>query len=170
LSIYENHAKRVLYGDADFEYLDNGDYFLRADYQKFKLFQISLIWRMAISRLDEFSEVSINVRDINRLREMIVSESPGLSYEYACTLIRPHYPKINLKQAVGCFPSGYINGIEVAQLNCGGFVWIFWITRKKYINETVLNEMGQLPIHNDSGILGKRYLEILAQAINSKGY
>ncbi len=61
------------------------------DYQRFRMFLLSVLWRAALSKDKFFSEVTLGSHHENKLREMILTDIPGEPYEYPCvlTLIRP---------------------------------------------------------------------------------
>lgn len=58
------------------------------DYKKIKLFLLSILWRMSISSLPQFADVSlVNNEDI--IRKIIFEEQPGRSNEYPIAAIIP---------------------------------------------------------------------------------
>lgn len=58
------------------------------DYKKVKLFLLSVLWRMSISSLPQFADVSLaNNEDV--IRKMILEEKPGKSCEYPIAAIIP---------------------------------------------------------------------------------
>jgi hypothetical protein len=93
------------------------------DYQKLKLFFISLLWRAAVSSHPFFSKVSIGeFEDIAKWH--IVSRAPGNSSDFSITLARfenplakpildPHTEKFSDVNYVRFYLSGYIAYIKV---------------------------------------------------------
>ncbi len=72
------------------------------DYNKIKLFLLSILWRMSISSLPQFANVSLaNNEDV--IRRMILEEKPGKNHEYPIAAL---IPLINGKMQEGwmCFP------------------------------------------------------------------
>ena len=55
------------------------------DYAPLKLFLLSLLWRMGISRLHFFREVELGPHE-TRIRKMLLNDDPGEPGEYACQL------------------------------------------------------------------------------------
>ena len=55
------------------------------DYPALKLFLLSLLWRMGVSRLHFFREVELGPHE-SRLREMLLKNDPGEPDEYACQM------------------------------------------------------------------------------------
>ncbi len=52
------------------------------DYTKTKLFQLSLLWRMAISSLPIYSAVDLGKHE--EIRKMLLAEDPGEPWRYGC--------------------------------------------------------------------------------------
>lgn len=55
------------------------------DYAKMKLFLLSLLWRMGISKLLFFSGITLGFQE-KRIRKMLLSNDPGTAEHYACQL------------------------------------------------------------------------------------
>jgi hypothetical protein len=55
------------------------------DYTKMKLFLLSILWRMGVSKLHFFSGVTLGFHE-KRIRRMLLSNDPGKAEEYACQL------------------------------------------------------------------------------------
>lgn len=60
--------------------------FHNLDYKTFKLFQLSLLWRMSVSRLDFFGAVSLGPHE-ERIRLALLAEDPLQPYEYSCWMV-----------------------------------------------------------------------------------
>jgi hypothetical protein len=54
------------------------------DYPTFELFLLSILWRAGISSHNMFKNVNLGTKHENKLREMLLSENPGIYYEYGC--------------------------------------------------------------------------------------
>lgn len=58
------------------------------DYKKIKLFLLSILWRMSISSLPQFANVSLaNNEDV--IRKIVFEENPGRSHEYPIAALIP---------------------------------------------------------------------------------
>jgi hypothetical protein len=57
------------------------------DYDKFKLFQLSILWRMSVSQIQMFNNVNIGTDIEEKLRIMLLSSNPGESYEFGCIIL-----------------------------------------------------------------------------------
>lgn len=55
------------------------------DYVKMKLFLLSLLWRMGVSRLHFFEEITLGHHE-KRIRKMLLDGDPGKAEVYACQL------------------------------------------------------------------------------------
>jgi len=88
LSKYENYAKKVFYGGIEIEFKNYNNWIMLkgVDYSKFKLFQLSILWRASVSSLEIFKKVKLGIHEEN-LRKMILSENPGEPHEYGCAII-----------------------------------------------------------------------------------
>jgi hypothetical protein len=91
ISRYEGHAKQVLFGESAVT-TDPGHGFgkiFQVDYAHFKLFVLSLIWRMDESNLDYFSSVDLGPHS-EIIRSAILAENPLPEdrYPFAITAVQ----------------------------------------------------------------------------------
>ncbi|MBL0128799.1 MAG: hypothetical protein IPP83_15385 [Flavobacteriales bacterium] len=86
-SLWEKYVKELLFDRAPAG-IDCGDRmeYPGVDYAKFKLFQMSLIWRMGATSLERFSNVNMGGAHLECLRDMLDRSDPGEPYEYGCWL------------------------------------------------------------------------------------
>jgi hypothetical protein len=56
------------------------------DYQRFKLFQLSILWRASVSSLEFFRLVSLGSREAT-LRQMLLQNDPGAPEQFGCVVI-----------------------------------------------------------------------------------
>lgn len=89
---YERYVRQLLYGkpeEGDIglrkERFEDGIILSGIDYTPFKLFQLSLIWRMHESSLDMFKVVALGDH-AERIRRMLDEKRPGNPHEYGCFL------------------------------------------------------------------------------------
>jgi hypothetical protein len=54
------------------------------DYQKLKLFLLSILWRAGVAAHNFYEHVKLGHIHEKRLRQMLISEAPGSAEEYAC--------------------------------------------------------------------------------------
>jgi hypothetical protein len=111
---YEDYAAKVIFGGTPIAAIDHADGILvrGIDYPRFKLFQLSLIWRAGMSNLPEIP-TRLFGRHPERLRQMLLQGNPGRQYEYGCVLSflpetfdimrRTIYPpELLKKRIIGC--------------------------------------------------------------------
>ena len=55
------------------------------DYSTFKLFLLSIIWRVSISRHSYFQKVNLGPHE-EKIRQMLLSINPGKHYDYPCII------------------------------------------------------------------------------------
>lgn len=60
--------------------------FHNLDYRQFKLFQLSLLWRMGVSTLPFFKDVALGPHE-ERLRVALLAEDPLQPQQYPCSLV-----------------------------------------------------------------------------------
>ena len=151
LSPLEDYVKRVFYGGVEVEIKHEryGEALRNIDYQKFKLFQLSLLWRSSISSKKFFSEVKLGPHE-NRIREMLITKNPGEVHEYGCImmclLIDGNRP---LDQMIMQPDSLRIDGHRCFRFLLGGCLWIFFVSKhsKNFRHkELFLSKKGELTI------------------------
>ena len=84
---YEKYAKEVLYDGLHARHDDQPEAFVfqNLNYDQFKLFELSILWRAGISSLPDFDEVTLGPH-AERIRSMLLNEKPGESYQYGCAM------------------------------------------------------------------------------------
>jgi hypothetical protein len=88
LSVYAGYARGVLFGGQETTVMRRkGGIELRdLDYRKFKLFQLSVLWRPGVAQQEFFSQVELGHHD-EPLRKMLLAEDPGRHTDYGCVII-----------------------------------------------------------------------------------
>ncbi|MCF7981164.1 MAG: hypothetical protein K9K86_04215 [Pseudomonadales bacterium] len=86
-SKYEKYTRGIFYGGKSI-LIGRGNpiRISRVDYQRFKLFQLSLIFRAALSKLPFFYSVKLGHHE-ERIRKMLLKEDPGDETDYPCMVI-----------------------------------------------------------------------------------
>ncbi len=104
------------------------------DYLTFKLFHLSILFRASVSSLPTFREVNLGVVHEERIRKMLISESPGQDWEYpihAFAVLNGH-GKVE-KRLISCPISARYEGhITYGQIY-GGAMW--WILASSHRND-----------------------------------
>lgn len=88
LSRFETYAAKIIREDIYKRFFcsENPILISGIDYQKFKIFQLSILWRASISKNTFYSGVNLGPHE-DKIREMILHTQPGHSYEYGCHMI-----------------------------------------------------------------------------------
>jgi hypothetical protein len=88
---YEKYAAEVMSGRRNHRYQQHGGRITikGIDYTRFKLFQISILWRASVSTLEFFKLVSLGQRE-ELLRQMVLAGDPGNPEEFGCVVIFAH--------------------------------------------------------------------------------
>jgi hypothetical protein len=121
LGLWETYARDVLRGEGAVKIAATKDRVILydVDYQKFKLFQMSILWRASISQRPEFVAVDLKENE-EVLRQMIAAQNPGRKEEFGCSLIL-----LDGKDSLRIHPPSRVNNpeIEAYYFVMGGFLW-----------------------------------------------
>lgn len=97
LSRYEGYAIKAIRDIPNFKKdLRGGTVFSdNVDYETFKLFQLSILWRAGVSNNLMFANVNLGKHE-QKIRTMLVEENPGSYTEYGCFIVMlPNPQKID---------------------------------------------------------------------------
>ena len=88
---YERYAAAVMSGRLGHRFQQRGNRLTceGIDYPRFKLFQLSILWRASVSTLDFFRLVSLGPRE-EGLRQMLLTGDPGAPEEFGCIVVFAH--------------------------------------------------------------------------------
>ena len=141
LSTLEDYAKRFFYGNSkplrlQLPLLEEPVYF--ADYQKMKLFQLSLLWRASEAKGAFFEAVKLSDVHRERLRVMLLHDEPGEEEEYFCAMSRfvasrqylDFMAQHGISIETGCFAPVCHNhpGWSSFLFVMGGIAWLFCVS------------------------------------------
>ncbi len=141
---YEKYANRVMFYEPPEKINQNSKIVIveGIDYKLMKLFQLSVLWRAAVSSLPTFQEVKLGPHQ-ERIRKMILNNNPGKYTDYGClqTAIFMEEKKLanGLVMAVELIR---IEGYRIYRFVFGGIIWLFYVSS-----------------HNDSFILKNLFLQ-----------
>jgi len=129
LSVWEDHARRVLYGGECIEITTNDPKGIECtvDYAKFKLFQLSILWRAGISSHDGFSSVNLGEHE-EVLRKMLLDETPGNTEAYGCVILYSTKHTDITSNMIHCMEMSSVDGVDCVRLLLGGFFWLFFLS------------------------------------------
>ncbi len=98
---------------------------IEVDYKKFKLFQLSLLWRAGISNGIFGIAVKLGKYHEEALRQLLLNDTPGEWWRYHCTLADIRTPGNLFDGAFATFVRRRSNGITLYELLAGGYRWVF---------------------------------------------
>ncbi|MHB9099504.1 MAG: hypothetical protein ACYC5X_16950 [Syntrophales bacterium] len=129
LNKWETYAAQVMFGGTKLglEKLQGTIMVRDVDYTKFKLFQLSLIWRAGVSGLQQFSNVNLGPHE-EKLRCMIEKDDPGAPAEYGCLIIfTPSY--FDLTSQMMMLPQETkFDGQRCYVFLMAGMTWVFFVS------------------------------------------
>lgn len=173
---YEDHASKVLFGDGRFgtkKIVTKSGFLLdNVDYRKFKLFQISLLWRTAATKRPEIPKINLGSH-FDKMRKMLLNGNPGNPLDYGCAIFFvPNMPK----ELVGLSTTPKrmrkrIEGNIAYNAIFNGFLWIWLVSSQTKVfsrPEVFLNKNGKLPIFNSGQKGWKHILDVGLDMVKQK--
>jgi hypothetical protein len=169
---YEDYAARVLNGGVPItsQKLSDRMVFGGIDYKRFKLFQISLIWRAAVSQHESMSNVTLGPH-AERMRTMILNGIPGKPYQYGSFLFFSPAVQGVMKSMIYLYEPVRVLGFRAFRAVLGGLLWAFIVashTESFPYQQAFLSESGELPVFN-SGKLGEQFVMGFAEDLKGAG-
>lgn len=158
---YETYSSRIYFGgrlfkgeDIKFENRKNKHgvvttYINGLNYNKFKLFLLSILWRASISNRKFFNQVSLGPHE-DVIKNMIINGDAGKQKQYPCLMTTYQNLKKELTTDLIGQPIRVKNsdGTKYVFL-IGGFWYMFFISQHRvpgFIFECVINEGGEMSI------------------------
>ncbi len=168
---YEDYASKVLNVRIDEPKIFSDRFeFQGIDYQRFKLFQISLLWRAHITTREEYSAINLGIKHSEIMRRMIFEGKPGKLYEYGC--IVSCVPEIFDDMKLIIIPpirrriSGHRSYLSVF----GGLIWIHLVSghaNRFAYRDSFLSKKGQLNIYKQGSKAAEYFKGILIDLKNA---
>lgn len=169
LSQWENYASEFIFRTTSApDRYDDALVWRNIDYSKFKLYQLSLLWRFGITSkygyridLEEHAEI---------LRKMIFAADPGRESMYPCMILFPQNQIIDLQQWIQGPEKIVVDGCRMVRLFLNGFMWLYFLDPlpEEAPKNLSLTKAGDLPLFPDKGNT-IQYLSKLAQDLSSQG-
>lgn len=150
LSKWETYARALLTGGALLRYRREGNitWVEGIDYPRFKLFQLSILWRAGVATREFFRKVTLGPH-AERLRAMLLAEDPGEPWEYGCVTIGIHRQGTMVPVIVQPTPVRIMDAKGV-RFTFGGYFWAYRIASHRPIQpsfiEAVLQRSGRLAV------------------------
>lgn len=153
LSPLEDYGRRILYGPDVFPTEEQAHLMIirDIDYARFKLFQLSLLWRASIAKNQAFSAVNIGPNHEDRLRQMLYAKNPGEAHECGCVpLLYAIGDDKPMAELIGPFSFfRRINSHRCYKFVLGGCLWIYVVSshsRSFRVREWFFSEDGKLTV------------------------
>lgn len=152
LSKYEKYAKELIQEFPNFSRDDDLGILFSNDvnYHKFKVFQLSILWRAGISSHDAFEQVDLGPKHEEKLRKLLEEENPGELTDYGCLVSIMFDTELLHKviQSPTKFKKKFYDRTAYKFVT-GNLTWVFVISNKKIspkIQELFLQESGVLRV------------------------
>lgn len=133
-SSYEKYASQLIFGDklADVRILRDAKIstlLTGIKYKEFKLFQMSLLWRCAATKIGHFKHVTLGPYK-EELRQMLLEGDPGTNTNYGCamSLLLLQGEVFNLMRTPEKIKSEFHTTYRII---AGGLIWMFYVGNRK---------------------------------------
>ncbi len=131
LSQWEGYAHKVLYERECIATTTKSakGFECEIDYKKFKLFQLSILWRVGISTQDGFSSINLGKHETT-IRNMLLSEVPGDTETYGCVILYSSKHIDITSNMIHCIGMSDIDETAWVGIMLGGFFCFFFLSKK----------------------------------------
>jgi hypothetical protein len=134
LSPYEKYNREILYGGVQITGSRNGDRIeiTGLNYQRVRVFYLSLLWRMSIASHRFWREVNLGPHQ-DKVREMVLQETPGEPEDYGVYCIAPLFDGQLLTDFIlePDFKRNYRGRFYRVVL--GGFLFMFYVSAARLL-------------------------------------
>ena len=134
ISQNERYASLALSGGIDLGYQFDGPAVIVTglDYKRFRLFQLSVLWRAGVSRHEFFKDVSLGPHE-EPLRRALLDEDPGPSGRYGCVMCAMVHEGAIQPDLVLQPERIRLSGLSGYRFVFGGLVWIYVVSSHRSI-------------------------------------
>jgi hypothetical protein len=139
-SKYESYAATLLRRADAAPILNGGITLTDVDFKTFRLFGLSLLWRLHLSRTHTFRAVDLGPH-AEGIRTMLQREDPGEPHEYGFALIKATGLDTEGEIMIGPAPGRY-HGVRVYHFMARGYRWVFLVSRKPLALQDQLPSIG----------------------------
>lgn len=149
-SVHERYARGVLLGGTEIVVRHRGEYLELSglDYKKFKLFQLSILWRAGVAKHPMFSRVKLGPHE-QKLRQMLNEDNPGRPDQYCCVVIGLRSEEEIQMGFIDQPTRLRIDGHTVYRFIFAGFMWVYFVSSHAVpgmFRHVVLNEKGEMKV------------------------
>ncbi len=132
MSLWERHASLVLQGGVELKYRREGDMVFASgiDYEKFRLFQLSILWRAGVAKQQFFEKVQLGPHAEN-LRKQLLSGDPGSPNRYGCFMFGVRLNGAAFTQVI--VQPGKLRLLDqpAYRFVFGGFMWAYLVSSQE---------------------------------------
>jgi len=148
ISRYEDYARKVLFGGVEISVLNEsgGIIVSEIDYNCFKLFQLSILWRASVSNHKMFKNVQLGKHE-SIIRKMIISDIPGQKEKYCCVMMAIKNGSDGMSTFIDQPEKRRIGNHITYRFIFASVAWIFFVSSHKIpkiINDFILSEEGSV--------------------------
>ena len=145
-SVYERYASMFLNGGVGITVQREGDrlYLTGLDYNKLKLFQLSILWRASISSLSSFAQVKLGPH-ADRIRTMLLADEPGTEDVYGCLMFVLMHENVVMPDIIVSPTFTRLDSLIVYRFVFGGLVFLYVVSSTpppKFLAEHFLKKLG----------------------------
>ncbi len=132
LSKHERYVSLIFSGGMRVKSKRNGDLVKieELDYNHFKLFGLSILWRAGVSKQQFFSEVSLGYHE-ESIRQLVHANRPGNSDQYGFFLSPIVFNNQDVKDLIVQPTLSRLDGHKCYRFVFGGLVWVFVVSSHK---------------------------------------
>jgi hypothetical protein len=165
LSRFEKYTSQLFYGGMGVYVTNENPIRIEGiDYKKFKLFQLSLIFRASVSNLDFFEKINLGPHE-EKIRKMLIDENPGGENDYPCLVLIPKMKGRPMSDELILTPEEIkkFEGHRQYRFILGGCFWVYIVsshTSMFSFKKFFLKENGKLLIPIERA---DRFLNALAR-------
>lgn len=100
------------------------------NYRKFKLLQLSILWRASVSTLPSFKDVKLGPHQ-EMLRRMLCDEDPGPSHKYGCLILIPWFEGEVVDDLIVAPTEGKCDGMAIWRFVFTGMAWLYAVSNRR---------------------------------------
>ncbi len=129
LSLWERYASLALQGGIELTFRREGNlvFVSGLDFEKFRLFQLSILWRAGASRLQFFERVQLGPH-AETLRKLLLTGDPGSPNKYGCLMFGVKHEGAAFTQVIMQPNRLRLLDQPAYRFMFGGFVWVFLVS------------------------------------------
>lgn len=150
-TLCEDYASRLLTTPGGIVVPPRGSKTLnQAEYRRFKLFQLSLLWRAHVARGEFFRQVDLGPFHAERLRTMLRAGDPGAPAEYPCVISAMLLDGQHRKDFMAPIFRAREGAHHVYAVSFFGFKWIYLVSshsQTHWAARYALQEDGTFYVH-----------------------